>query len=315
MKIAVVVPCYKVKRHIKDVLSRIPSEVTSVYVVDDACPEKTGSFVEANNKDPRVSVIYLPKNQGVGGAVLRGFSEALEDGADILVKLDGDGQMDPAKIEKLISPIVEGKADFTKGNRFYSPSSFSRMPIMRFIGNSVLSIMTKFTTGYWDLMDPTNGYVAVHAKAFALLPTHKISRGFFFETDMLFRLALSNCVVQDVALPAIYGDEKSNLKVVREGFNFLGQHLIRFPKRLAIQYFVQVFRFASLSLVFGSIFLILGLYLGISYHQVGLRTGIPTEGGKRTIVVILLLVGIQLFLEFVAVDKNSHKKEPLHKSL
>ena len=135
--ISVVIPCYKVSAHICLLLEKIGSEVNAIFVVDDACPERSGALVEQNCKDPRVRVIYHTVNRGVGGAVLTGYQAAIEAGADIIVKLDGDGQMDPALIPFFISPIMAGEADYTKGNRFFDLEGIRNMPIVRLFGNAV----------------------------------------------------------------------------------------------------------------------------------------------------------------------------------
>src|SRR4029079_4290005 len=143
---------------------------------------------------------------------LMGFAIALQEGADIVVKLDGDGQMDPAEIPRLVRPIQEQRADYTKGNRFYSPRSLKAMPAFRIMGNSALSFISKISSGYWHMMDPTNGFVALETRVLALLPAEKIDRGYFFESDMLFRLSTIRARVIDVPMPPKYGSEKSNLR-------------------------------------------------------------------------------------------------------
>src|SRR5262249_25404382 len=151
MKIGVVIPCFRVRAHILDVLARIGRSVSAVYVVDDACPEKTGDLVESTVRDPRVRVLRHEANQGVGGAVMTGYREALAQGMDIVVKIDGDGQMDPALLPRFTRPIIEGSADYTKGNRFFDVASMKPMPPIRLIGNAALSFMSKLSSGYWDI--------------------------------------------------------------------------------------------------------------------------------------------------------------------
>jgi glycosyltransferase involved in cell wall biosynthesis len=162
-RIAVVIPSFKVRDHILGVIAAIPPEVDRIYVVDDACPEGSGAHVEANCRDERVRVLRNDTNQGVGGATLRGYEAALADGADYLVKLDGDGQMDPGRIPSLVRPLEDGSADYTKGNRFFDLEDVRTMPAIRLIGNSILSFVNKVASGYWDVMDPTNGYTAINA--------------------------------------------------------------------------------------------------------------------------------------------------------
>ena len=197
-QIAVVIPCYKVKRQILSVISEIGEEVDVILVVDDCCPEHSGDYVVENNKDSRVEVIFNQKNLGVGGAVICGYRFALEKNCEIILKLDGDGQMDPALISKFIKPILSGKADYTKGNRFHCIESLSAMPTLRKLGNAVLSFVNKSTSGYWKVMDPTNGFTAIHRTALERLPLDKISQRYFFESDMLFRLGTIRAVIRDV---------------------------------------------------------------------------------------------------------------------
>ncbi|BCQ45853.1 hypothetical protein ERHA55_33800 [Erwinia rhapontici] len=177
--IAVVIPCFKVKKHILDVINGIGPEVTKIYAVDDCCPEKSGDFIEQHNADPRVIVLRNKTNLGVGGAVMHGYQKALEDNVNIVVKIDGDGQMDPSILNDFVAPINSGEADYTKGNRFFNLEKISAMPGIRLFGNAVLSFMNKISTGYWDLFDPTNGYTAIHTDLIKYLPLEKISKRYF----------------------------------------------------------------------------------------------------------------------------------------
>ncbi|HZV64622.1 MAG TPA: glycosyltransferase family 2 protein, partial [Telluria sp.] len=186
--IAVVIPSYRVTRQVLDVIAGIGPEVSRIYVVDDQCPDSSGTLVRGACADPRVTVLQHAKNLGVGAAVMTGYRAAIADGATIIVKLDGDGQMDARLIPNFVAPILAGEADYTKGNRFYDLEQIHAMPPMRLFGNALLSLLTKLSSGYWDLFDPTNGYTAIHADAARHLPFDKISQRYFFETDMLFRL-------------------------------------------------------------------------------------------------------------------------------
>lgn len=210
--ISVVLPTYKSKDHILGVIDSIGPEVSQIYVIDDCCPEKTGEHIKNMCKDERVVLINHAVNYGVGGAVMTGYKAAIKNGADIIVKIDSDGQMDPALLSQFIAPILEGEADYTKGNRFFDLENVKSMPKMRLFGNAVLSFMCKISSGYWDLFDPTNGYTAIHASVARRLPFEKISQRYFFESDMLFRLNTLRAVVVDVPMEAKYGDEVSNLR-------------------------------------------------------------------------------------------------------
>lgn len=185
-KIAVVIPSFRVKSHINRVLSSIGQEVWRIYVVDDCCPDESGNFVRQNCRDPRVQVLWNKQNLGVGGAVLAGYRAAIADGANVIVKIDGDGQMDPALLPLFVAPIIAGEADYTKGNRFYNLENVRSMPPVRLIGNAVLSFMTKFSSGYWNIFDPTNGYTAIHANVIRILPLEKIKKDTFLSLTCCF---------------------------------------------------------------------------------------------------------------------------------
>ena len=192
MSIAVVIPCYKVCKHVLDVIARIGPEVARIYAVDDACPEHSGRFVEQTCQDPRVKVIYNDRNLGVGGAVISGYRAALADGMDIVVKVDGDGQMAPELLPNFVGPILERRADYTKGNRFYSFYNVRTMPRVRLWGNAVLSFMTKISSGYWSIFDPTNGYTAIHRFVLTRIDLKNISERYFFDLDATEKAELVN---------------------------------------------------------------------------------------------------------------------------
>ena len=231
MRLAVTIPSYKVRAHVLDVIARMPPQVQRIYVVDDKCPQQSGEFVRQHCTDPRVRVIFHDENRGVGGAVVSGYRAALEEGMDIVVKVDGDGQMDPALIPQFTRPIERGRADYTKGNRFYRPESLKGMPPVRLFGNAALSFINKLSTGYWSIMDPTNGYTAIHTAVLREMPLHKLEKRYFFETDMLYHLNTMRAVVRDVPMDAVYADEESSLKVSKVLPEFMVKHVNRFFKR------------------------------------------------------------------------------------
>jgi len=251
VQIAVVIPSYKVINHILGVIDGMGSDIHRIYVVDDCCPMNSGDFVEANCTDPRVVVLRHVENQGVGGAVMTGYRAAIEDGIDIIVKVDGDGQMDPALIPSFVSPIIAGEADYTKGNRFFDLERIAQMPKLRLFGNAGLSFLTKLSSGYWDLFDPTNGFTAIHRDVARHLPMGRISKRYFFETDMLFRLSTLRAVVLDVPMHAKYGDEVSNLKISQVLSEFLFKNLRNFGKRVFYNYYLRNLSLASFELPAG----------------------------------------------------------------
>ncbi|GAB6195008.1 glycosyltransferase family 2 protein [Lysobacter xanthus] len=301
-RIAVVIPAYKVTRHVLGVIAAMPDFIDRIYVVDDACPDGSGDHVEASCTDPRVTVVRNARNLGVGGAVMHGYRRAVDDGADVIVKVDGDGQMDPAMIPRMIGPIVRGQADYTKGNRFYDLRCISRMPAIRLFGNAVLSFMAKVSTGYWDLFDPTNGYTAISARVAAVLPHDKISERYFFETDLLFRLGTFRAVVVDVPMDAHYGDEVSNLHVRRVVGEFFSKHVRNFAKRVFYNYFLRDLSIASLELLAGLGLVTFGFAFGAWRWYAAVLAGTATPIGTVMLAVVPVLVGLQLLLAFFAYD-------------
>ncbi len=314
-KVGVVIPSYRVTAHVLDVIRRIGPLCQVIYVVDDACPEQSGRFVQERCADPRVKVVFNEVNLGVGGAVMRGYQEALADGCDVVVKIDGDGQMAPELLEQFITPILNGYADYTKGNRFFDLSEISQMPLIRLLGNAALSFMSKLSSGYWDVFDPTNGYTAIHARVIGHLPLDKISRRYFFESDMLFRLNTLRCVVQDVPMDASYGDEESNLKIKSVLFDFLFKHVRNFFKRLFYNYFLRDLSPASVELILGPLFLAFGFVYGASKWQSSATQDVFTSPGTVMIAALPVLLGFQLILAFLTHDMQSTPKNPMHPRL
>ncbi|MDR7194152.1 glycosyltransferase family 2 protein [Luteimonas terrae] len=313
--VAVVIPAYRVTRHILGVIDGIPDWVDRIYVVDDHCPDGSGRLVEKDCADSRVVVIFNQKNLGVGGAVMAGYVCAERDGCDIVVKMDGDGQMEPALMPALVWPIASGEADYTKGNRFYDLAQIGRMPAIRIFGNAVLSFMTKISSGYWDLFDPTNGYTAIHTRVVPKLPMHKISHRYFFETDILFRLNTLRAVVVDVPMDARYGDEVSGLSVRRIVLDFMYKHLRNTAKRIFYSYFLRDMSLASIELVGGILMISLGLLAGIHFWSGAAAEGVAASAGRVMLAALPVILGLQLLLGFIAFDIASVPKRAIHRLL
>ena len=300
--IAVVIPSYRVKAHILSVLAGIGEECSLIYVVDDRCPESSGQYVLDHCTDPRVRVLFHEENQGVGGAVLSGYRQAAADGATVVVKLDGDGQMDAAWIPALVSEIALGDADYAKGDRFFDRESVTSMPGIRLFGNAVLSFLTKLSSGYWDIVDPTNGFTAIDATVASALPHAKISKRYFFESDMLFRLGTIRARVVDVPIPAIYGDEQSGLSIRKILWEFSAKHTVNMIKRILYTYYVRSFSVASVELVAGLLMLTFGVGFGASTWIGNSLTGQETSSGTVMVAALPALLGVQLLLAFLSAD-------------
>jgi dolichol-phosphate mannosyltransferase len=311
MRVAVVIPCHRVAAHILSVIERVGPEVERVYVVDDACPEATGALVQRACHDERVTVLTHVHNRGVGGAVKTGYRQALLDGMDVVVKIDGDGQMAPELIPRFLKPIRLGIADYVKGNRFFNIEDVREMPAARLVGNAVLSFMTKVSTGYWSLFDPTNGYTAVHRSALSSMPLDKVADNYFFETDLLFRLAIGRAVVVDLPMKSVYGDEVSGLKINRILGPFLFGHARNFVKRIAYNYFIRDFSAATLELVLGALLINFAAAFGSYKWFTAFRQHTASAAGTVMLAALPAILGVQLLLSFLSADIAAQPKTPI----
>lgn len=312
MTVAAILPCYKAKAHVLSVIAAIPDSVEQIICVDDACPESTGKFVAENASDPRVRVIYHKKNKGVGGAVMTGYAAALESRAEICVKIDSDGQMDPTMMPYLILPILASNADYTKGNRFATIEGVKGMPFGRIVGNVGLSFLTKMSSGYWNIFDPTNGYTAIHARVLERLPLAKISERYFFESDILFRLGTQRACVIDVPMSAIYGNEVSNLKIPSVAVPFFVKNARNTWKRIFYNYFLRDFSIGSLYLLFSTVLFIVGGVAGAGFWINGLHAGHAATAGQVMIAALPLIFGLQLLLSFMNYDMGRTPATAIH---
>lgn len=306
-----VVPCYRVKSHVLRVIEKAPAWVEGIVCIDDACPEGSGDFIEQNVTDPRVVVVRLPANQGVGGATMAGYAEAVRRGGQVLVKVDGDDQMDLGYVAQLVAPILLGEADYTKGNRFTSMSHLRSMPSVRVFGNAVLSFAAKLSTGYWNIFDPTNGFTAIEAQVAKTVMQKRVSRRYFFETDLLYHLGTLRAVVRDVPMPARYADEVSNLRISAIVGPFALKHLRNFVQRVLGQYFVRDFTVASLELVFG----MFGVLFGVSYAAQYVATREPGQVASAGVVMaaaLPVILGAQFLLQAMNFDVLNTPARPIH---
>jgi dolichol-phosphate mannosyltransferase len=315
-RIAAVVPAYRVEREIEAVLRGLPRYLKPVIVVDDASPDGTAELVAALAKrDRRLILIRHDRNRGVGGAMITGFSKALELGAQVVVKVDGDGQMDTVNLPDLLMPLIQGQADYTKGNRFRDFAALRHMPLIRRIGNMGLGFLAKAATGYWNLFDPTNGFLAIRTEALTQFPFEQVDHGYYFEISMLSNLYLLGGVVQDVPMPARYKGEVSSLAIHRVLFEFPSKLFGTFLRRAVLKNFIYDFSMVSIYLFTGLPLLLFGLIFGgyewIRYSQLG--TAAPT--GTVMLPTLSVLLGIQLLLSAIESDLRSVPKQPLTKPL
>ncbi|MBI5839762.1 MAG: glycosyltransferase family 2 protein [Chloroflexi bacterium] len=311
-RVAAVIPAYRVEKDIQTVISGLPTYIRHIIVVDDASPDSTSDLVTASaKKDKRIILICHRQNQGVGGAMVSGFKKALELDAQIVVKIDGDGQMDVSRLPSLLEPLILGHADYVKGNRFRDFQALQKMPWIRRVGNMALGFLSKAATGYWNIFDPTNGFLAIRAEVLAQLPLDRIDKTYFFETSMLANLYLIGAVIRDVAMPARYQGEVSNLLIHRVLLEFPVKLFSTFIRRMWLKNFIYDFSMASIYLIFGLPLLLFGLIFGsVKWIQYASQN-IPAPTGTVMLPTLSVLLGIQILLSAVEIDLHSVPKEPL----
>ncbi|OQY46171.1 MAG: hypothetical protein B6247_28050 [Candidatus Parabeggiatoa sp. nov. 2] len=311
-KITAVIPAYKVEKQIAETLARIPDYISEIIVVDDCSPDNTSEIVEEiKAKDSRITLIKHSKNQGVGGAMLSGFKEALKGGTQVIIKVDGDGQMSGYDPRPLLIPLILGQADYVKGNRFRDFDALKSMPLIRQIGNMGLGFLVKTATGYWDCFDPTNGFFAIRREALEMLPLEKVHKSYFFETSMLGELYLIDAVIFDVPYPAIYGEEESNLSVGKTLWEFPPKLTYLFFRRILIKNFLFNFNMGSIYFLAGAPMLIFGLIFGVVKWIKYFNLGVPAPTGTIMIPVMLVMLGVQFLLAAVNIDMQSVPQKPI----
>ena len=313
LHVGVVIPCYCERANILAVLAAIPADISRIYCIDDGCPQSTGEHVEEHNEDQRVTVIYHDRNQGVGAAMRSGYRAALADRMDLIVKLDGDGQMDPAEIPNLLAPIISDDADYAKGNRFYRLEGLTSMPLLRLFGNIILSFVSKLSTGYWQLFDPNNGFTAIDARVLEMVPLDDVDDGYFFEADMLFRLNTLRAVVLDVPMRAQYGDEKSSIKLPRVTMVFTVKHTVNFFKRLFYNYLLRGFSVASVEWIAGPLALAFGIVFGVSQWMHSIENGVAATAGTVMLASLPTIIGMQMLLSAIHFDIGNEPRVPLRR--
>jgi glycosyltransferase involved in cell wall biosynthesis len=310
--VVVVIPAYNEARKIAGVLKSVPAFVRHIVVVEDCGQDNTAEIVErAALDDERIVLVRHERNQGVGGAMISGFRKALELHAEVVVKMDGDGQMPSEFLTDLIEPLLLGQADFTKGNRFHDFRALARMPVVRRAGNVGLSFCTKAAVGYWTCFDPCNGYIAIRGEILAALPLDSLHRSYFFETSLLAQLYLLGAVVRDVSMPARYGDETSHLSVARVLVEFPPKLVACLLRRLLLKNFLYDFSMESLYLL-AALPLLLGgsIFGGWNWFEYA-RAGAGAPTGTVVIPAMLIILGFQLLLSAIAEDLHRVPTEPL----
>lgn len=299
--VAVVVPAYRVAPHVTAVIAAIPAAVRHVVVVDDASPDDLQAVL-ARVTDPRLVVVRHAVNRGVGGAMKSGFRRALELGADVVVKIDGDGQMDPALLPQFLEPLLSGRADVAKGNRFDDLSVIGQMPLVRRMGNLVLSFLVKLASGYWHIFDPCNGYLAVRASVLRRIRIERLAERYFFEISFLCEAYFARAVLADVPMQPVYAGEVSSLSPVGSALDFAPRLLARAGARIALSYFMRDFTVVSVFLATGVPLMVFGTVWSAYHWLQSFRLQMTASTGTVMIGILSIVLGFQLLLQAVVAD-------------
>jgi len=300
-RVAAVVPASNESAHISDVITRMPAYVDLVIVVDDASTDGTAQKAEELG-DPRVQVIRHPHQRGVGAATISGMRSALGRGADLVVKVDGDGQMDPDRIGDLLGPLVNEGYDYAKANRFLHSAALRQMPLPRLFGNFAMTFLTKMASGYWHIFDPQNGFVAITATALRTIDLDSVAEGFFFENDMLIHLNIFHRRVKDVPMPAHYADEESHLRVNRILLTFPLKLVRGFCRRLWEKYMLRDFSPIAVFWLVGAPLMLFGGTVGLLVWGNSLWTRHPASTGTVMLGILPFLIGFELILQAIILE-------------
>jgi glycosyltransferase involved in cell wall biosynthesis len=299
-RIAVVVPCYNEERHVAEVIATMPDFVDHILIVDDRSKDATFEVATAAATS-RTEVIRHEVNKGVGGSIVTGHRRAIELKADVVAVMAGDGQMDPAYLPSLLDPVVSGRKGFAKANRFYSANSFAGMPRYRFWGNVILTFLTKMASGYWNIVDPQNGYTAVSRSVLERMPLHKLAERYEFENDQLIWLNILDVAAVDVPIPAVYRDEVSTLRLYQVMPRLTRLLMGGFWRRMWRKYVLWSFSPIALLLLIGILMTVFGVAVGIwaIVQSIG-----PNEASTGTWLLAVgpTLVGIQMLTQALVLD-------------
>lgn len=309
-RLVVVIPAYRASATIAHVALHCLDYADHVIIVDDGCPERSGNVAsEVFRNNPRVEVIQREANGGVGAAMKSGIEAALKSDAALIAKIDADGQMDPSYLTT-IREIFEHDPTLVcvKGNRFFDTSVLEVMPKPRLFGNAVLSLLVKCASGYWNAIDPTNGYLAFNADLLRLLPWQSFDDSYFFEMSVLCELGLKRLPILELEMPTIYTSAPSSLSIANVVRQFPPRLLAKTVRRLVLQYFIFDLNLGSVYCLVGSLLLAFSLVFG-SYEWIdGVVTHTAKPIGTVMLAVLPFMMGFQLLLNALMYDVQFSQK-------
>jgi glycosyltransferase involved in cell wall biosynthesis len=306
-RVAVVVPAFDEERLIGTTVAAIPEFVDKIFVVDDASRDATAERARAVG-DPRVEVITHERNEGVGAAIITGYKRALADGIDVTCVMAGDNQMEPADLEAIAGPVARGEVDYAKANRLFTGRAWDLIPRTRYLGNAVLSLLTKIASGYWHVADSQSGYTAIGRPILEVLDVDRIYRRYGFPNDMLVHLNVLNARVRDVPSRPVYGvGEESGIRLRRVVPAISWLLLKGFFWRMKEKYVIRDFHPLVFFYFFGFLFSAMGLALGVTVAVLRF-TGNQLTAATVVLVALLLIAGLLFTLFAMLFDMESNRE-------
>lgn len=306
-RIGVIVPAYNEEKLIKPTVEGIPQYVERIYVINDASTDDTAKVIETLN-DPRVFVTTHETNKGVGAALIDGYKTALRDDMDVVAVMAGDDQMNPDQLYKLLIPIIEGRADYTKGNRLMDIEYHIGMSRWRKVGNAVLTILTKIGSGYWRIMDPQNGYTAISKEALIGIGLDEVYTYYGYCNHMLVRLNTFGFRTMDITMPSRYGEEKSTIKYSPYMVKVSAMLFRSFLWRLKTKYIVMSFHPLVLFYLLSMFLIPFGMVFSLSI-VIAILSGIVVHMNYVLLDVLILLSGMQFLLFAMLFDMQESDKD------
>lgn len=309
MRVAAILPCYNEEKLIEKTVTTLPDFVDAIIAVDDCSKDSTWQIIqELSQKNKRVVPVQLEKNEGIGGAYIHGFEAALDKSMDLVVTMAGDAQCNPDYISKMIDTLIDGDLDYVKANRFVHLDALKQMPAFRRVGNTIITILTKFSSGYYSIFDSQNGYGVFKKQTLEQLPFDHIGRRYDYENTLLIALAIMDAKIKDEPVPAIYGDEVSTIPVFKTTVRALFVIWKGFWRRIFYKYIV--YNFHPIALFFLSGLFLGGIGLGVSIYLLYVRLvdGIAPSTGSVMLAVLPIILGFQLLLSAITMDMNNERK-------
>jgi glycosyltransferase involved in cell wall biosynthesis len=307
-RVAVVVPAYEEELLVADTIRGIPDFVDLIVVVDDHSGDGTVERVRELG-DARVEVVEHPANQGVGAAIASGYAVCRDRGLDVTCVMAADNQMDPSELAGLVAPVARGDVDYAKANRLVSGEAWTLIPRSRYLGNAILSLLTKIASGYWHVADSQAGYTALSLQALRRLDLGRLYRRYGFPNDMLVHLNVQNARVRDVPSRPIYGvGERSGIRVWRVAPRIAWLLFKGFWWRMKEKYVIRDFHPLVFFYALGILMTVVGFALGLLVTV--LRIGWGNEITTPTIVLVALLLvsGTQFTLFAMWFDQEANKE-------